>query len=94
MSAIYILILVSLLVALGFLAAYVWAVRGGQYDDTVTPSMRILMDEPAKPGQAALAATAEAQRGAVPEPARGRNADLGPQSVRRPDPCGNRADLV
>lgn len=46
MSALYILILVSLVVALGFLAAYIWAVRGGQYDDTTTPSMRILMDEP------------------------------------------------
>lgn len=46
MSALYILILVSLVVALGFLAAYIWAVRGGQYDDTTTPSMRILMDDP------------------------------------------------
>lgn len=78
MSAIYLLILVSLLVALGFLAAYVWAVRGGQYDDTVTPSMRILMDEPAKPGQAGPPAAAETQRGSVPGPARGGNADLGP----------------
>lgn len=49
MSAIYILILVSFLVAVGFLAAYIWAVRGGQYDDTCTPSWRILMDEPAPP---------------------------------------------
>ena len=77
MSAIYILILVSLLVALGFLAAYVWAVRGGQYDDTVTPSMRILMDEPAKPGQAGPAAAAETQRGSGREPACRRNADPG-----------------
>jgi cbb3-type cytochrome oxidase maturation protein len=52
MSALYILILVSLLVALGFLAAYIWAVRDGQYDDTTTPSMRILMDDPARPGSA------------------------------------------
>ena len=49
MSAIYILILVSLLVALGFLAAYIWAVRSGQYDDTTTPSLRILMDDPSGP---------------------------------------------
>jgi cbb3-type cytochrome oxidase maturation protein len=46
MSALYILILVSFVVAVGFLAAYIWAVRGGQYDDTCTPSWRILMDEP------------------------------------------------
>lgn len=47
MSAIFLLIGVSLLVALGFLAAYIWAVRGGQYDDVVTPSMRMLMEDPA-----------------------------------------------
>ncbi|WP_027003237.1 cbb3-type cytochrome oxidase assembly protein CcoS [Hugenholtzia roseola] len=47
MSAILILILVSLLVALGFLAAFLISVRGGQYEDTYTPSLRILLeDEP------------------------------------------------
>ena len=78
MSAIYLLILVSLVVALGFLAAYIWAVRGGQYDDTVTPSLRILGDEPAKPGQPGPEAAAEIRRGSGRQPARGTNADLGP----------------
>ena len=77
MSAIYLLILVSLVVALGFLAAYIWAVRGGQYDDTVTPSLRILMDEPANPGQPGPEAAAETRRGSGREPARGTNADFG-----------------
>ena len=45
MSVIVVLILVSLAVALTFLGAFVWAVRSGQYEDTHTPSMRILMDE-------------------------------------------------
>jgi len=45
MSVILILILVSLGVALAFLGAFVWAVRSGQYEDTETPSMRILADE-------------------------------------------------
>ena len=45
MSAICLLISLSLLVALGFLVAFIWAVRSGQYEDTQTPSMRILMDE-------------------------------------------------
>ena len=27
------------------LAAFIWAVRSGQFDDTHTPAMRILMDE-------------------------------------------------
>jgi cbb3-type cytochrome oxidase maturation protein len=44
MSAIYLLISLSLLVALGFLAAFIWAVRSGQYEDTYTPSLRILSD--------------------------------------------------
>jgi cbb3-type cytochrome oxidase maturation protein len=49
MSVILILILTSLAVAGGFLAAFIWAVRSGQYEDTQTPSMRILMDEEARP---------------------------------------------
>lgn len=39
------LILVSLIVALGFLAAFWWAVRSGQYEDDYTPSVRILLDD-------------------------------------------------
>jgi cbb3-type cytochrome oxidase maturation protein len=45
MSVILILILASLAVAGGFLAAFIWAVRSGQYEDTQTPPMRILPDE-------------------------------------------------
>jgi cbb3-type cytochrome oxidase maturation protein len=45
MSAIVILLGFSLLVAVGFLIAYLWAVRSGQYDDKYTPSVRILMDD-------------------------------------------------
>ncbi|PWB67972.1 cbb3-type cytochrome oxidase assembly protein CcoS [candidate division GN15 bacterium] len=35
----------SLLVAGGFLLAYRWAVRHGQYDDLYTPSVRMLFDD-------------------------------------------------
>ncbi len=45
MSVILILILASLGVALAFLAGFVWAVRSGQFEDTVTPAMRILTEE-------------------------------------------------
>jgi cbb3-type cytochrome oxidase maturation protein len=45
MSVILILIPVSVLVAAGFLAGFIWAVRSGQYDDTTTPSMRMLNDD-------------------------------------------------
>jgi cbb3-type cytochrome oxidase maturation protein len=45
MSVIVILILASLLVATGFLVAFIWAVRSGQYEDTSTPSLRVLTDD-------------------------------------------------
>lgn len=45
MSVIVILILFSLLVAIIFLAAFFWAVRSGQFDDTESPAVRILFDE-------------------------------------------------
>jgi cbb3-type cytochrome oxidase maturation protein len=45
MSVVVILIGASLLVATGFLIAYLWAVKSGQYDDKYTPSIRILFDE-------------------------------------------------
>jgi len=35
---------VSLLVASGFLIAFLWAVKSGQYKDIYTPSIRILFD--------------------------------------------------
>lgn len=44
MSALYVLIGFSLLVALLFLWAFFWAVRNDQYADTYTPAMRILFD--------------------------------------------------
>jgi len=43
-SVILILIGFSLLIAIGFLIAYIWAVKSGQYDDNYTPSVRILFD--------------------------------------------------
>ncbi|MEO0898939.1 MAG: cbb3-type cytochrome oxidase assembly protein CcoS [Bacteroidota bacterium] len=45
MSAIFILIGFSLLVALGFLLAFMWSVKSGQYEDDYTPSVRMLFDE-------------------------------------------------
>ncbi|HPO55612.1 MAG: cbb3-type cytochrome oxidase assembly protein CcoS [Ignavibacteriaceae bacterium] len=45
MSVIAILIIFSLIVAGGFLIAFLWAVKSGQYDDKYTPSVRILFDD-------------------------------------------------
>lgn len=44
MSAIYLLIAASFIVALGFLIAFFWAMRSGQYEDDYTPSVRILFE--------------------------------------------------
>ena len=44
MSVIYVLITVSLLIAIVFFIAFISAVRSGQFDDAVTPSIRILFD--------------------------------------------------
>jgi cbb3-type cytochrome oxidase maturation protein len=44
MSVIVVLIGFSIIVAAGFLLAFLWAVRSGQYDDDVSPSIRILYD--------------------------------------------------
>jgi cbb3-type cytochrome oxidase maturation protein len=45
MSVIFVLIGISLTVAAGFLIAFLWAVRSGQYEDDYTPSVRILFED-------------------------------------------------
>jgi cbb3-type cytochrome oxidase maturation protein len=50
MTALFVLIGLSLLTALGFLIAFIWSVRMGQYDDDFTPAIRILFDD-AQPNQ-------------------------------------------
>jgi cbb3-type cytochrome oxidase maturation protein len=45
-SVIILLIVAGGLVAGGFLAAFAWAVRSGQFDDTCTPAVRMLLDAP------------------------------------------------
>lgn len=45
MSVIYLLITVSICVAVIFLIAFIKAVKSGQYDDDYTPSVRMLFDD-------------------------------------------------
>ncbi len=45
MSAIFIMVGASLLIAVGFLIAFIWSVKSGQYDDDYTPSVRMLFDD-------------------------------------------------
>lgn len=44
MEALFILIGISLAVALLFLATFLWAVKSKQYEDDFTPSVRMLFD--------------------------------------------------
>jgi cbb3-type cytochrome oxidase maturation protein len=45
MSVIYLLISISILVAIGFFVAFIFAIKTGQYDDDYTPSVRMLFDD-------------------------------------------------
>jgi len=49
MSAIYFLIGCSVIIAVLFLAAFFWANKSGQHDDTYTPAIRILFDDETNP---------------------------------------------
>lgn len=51
MSVLFVLIGVSMLVAGGFLVGFLWAVKKGQYDDSYSPSVRILFDDQEKETQ-------------------------------------------
>ncbi len=42
---IIILIFISLTIALGFLGAFIWNMKSGQYDDTYGPSVRMLFED-------------------------------------------------
>jgi cbb3-type cytochrome oxidase maturation protein len=48
MSIIIILISVSLVIAVSFLFIFIWNLKSGQYDDTYSPSVRMLFDDKLK----------------------------------------------
>lgn len=48
MGIIVLMVIVSVLLAAGFLFAFIWATKSGQFDDDYTPSVRILFDEKSK----------------------------------------------
>ncbi len=45
MSVIYLLLTLSILVAIVFFIAFIYSVKRGQYDDSYTPSVRMLFDD-------------------------------------------------
>jgi cbb3-type cytochrome oxidase maturation protein len=48
MSIIILLLIVSILIAGGFLIAFIWSVKDGQFDDDYSPARRILFEEKSK----------------------------------------------
>jgi len=45
MSVIYVLLTISIIVAVGFFIAFIVAIRNGQFDDSYTPSVRMLFED-------------------------------------------------
>ncbi len=45
MSVIYILLTISIVIAIVFFVAFILAVKSGQFDDSYTPSVRMLFED-------------------------------------------------
>ncbi|MCK8520942.1 cbb3-type cytochrome oxidase assembly protein CcoS [Aquimarina sp. D1M17] len=45
MGVIYVLLTISILVAIVFFIAFVFSIKNGQYDDVYTPSIRMLFED-------------------------------------------------
>jgi len=45
MNILFFTLAISIAMALIFLIAFIWATKRGQYDDLITPSHRILIDD-------------------------------------------------
>ena len=66
MSILYLMIPMGILIVVGALWAFFWAVDSGQFDDLESPSWRILLDDdtqpPAPPGESADPGNPEERR--------------------------------
>jgi cbb3-type cytochrome oxidase maturation protein len=51
MSVIILLLIASISVASLFLAAFIWSVKSGQYDDEMSPPMRMLLGDTTTPNK-------------------------------------------
>lgn len=45
MEVIFFILPICILLAIGFVAGFVWMTRNGQYDDFETPANRMLLDD-------------------------------------------------
>ena len=64
MIVIYFLIPLSIVIAGGFLIAFIWAVKSGQFEDTCTPALRVLAEKPdsKKTGESNISAQEDKKR--------------------------------
>lgn len=46
MGVMVILLGISLIVGIGFLVAFIWSVKSGQFDDDYSPAHKIFFDDP------------------------------------------------
>jgi cbb3-type cytochrome oxidase maturation protein len=60
MKIVILLILISVSIALVFLAIFYWSMKSGQYDDTYTPSVRMLFED--KQGEGEVTRPEEQQK--------------------------------
>jgi cbb3-type cytochrome oxidase maturation protein len=51
MSVFFIIISASLIIAIGFLFAFIWSVKSHQYEDDYTPSVRMLFENELSPSE-------------------------------------------
>ena len=56
MGIIILLIGISVTMAVAFLTIFLWNMKSGQYEDTYTPSVRMLFEDKTKPKQDDVAA--------------------------------------
>lgn len=45
MGIIYLMLVVSFIIAILFLIGFIWATKNGQFDDDYTPSVRMLFED-------------------------------------------------
>ena len=62
MNIIVLLILISVSIAVVFLAIFYWSMKSGQYDDTYTPSVRMLFEDKQKVDKTETSAGQENQK--------------------------------
>ncbi len=69
MSVIYIVLPLAILLAFAAVLAFLWALRGGQFDDLDSPAIRVLFDD--DPPARGRAGKSDAAAGEKPRPAEG-----------------------